>query len=88
MVHVHQRSGTDRSQVNWHKHTRVPCAHTNTRKQTRNSPDKGINKIKSNQRWESFILNLAIYPDISVIFPPVEVRSAAPVRACPLGDLY
>lgn len=48
--------------------------------ETRHSLDKGRNKIKSNQCWQSFILNLAIYPDCCVIFSsPLTNRSS---RAC------
>lgn len=49
---------------------------------TRHSPDKGINKIKSNHRWNSFILNLAIYPDFSVISPPFSPAVKLRFRAC------
>lgn len=47
---------------------------------TRRLLDKGRNRIKSNQCWQSFILNLAIYPDCCVIFSsPLTNRSS---RAC------
>lgn len=55
------------------------------RQKTRHSPDKGINKIKSNQRWNSFILNLAIYPDFSVISPPFLPPCEAPLPCVPSG---